>query len=79
LEGTKARRDAQVSDVRRGENGKLQTLSFTLTDFSGGTYFYILRDARAQYMLVIQYPLAGIEKATAMKDDFFGSFKLIGP
>jgi hypothetical protein len=30
-------------------------------------------------MLVVQFPLAQRGQATAMKDDFFGSFKIITP
>jgi hypothetical protein len=77
--GTKSRRDAEVTDMRRGQDDNLQTLSFTLTDFSGGSYFRMIRDNRAQYMLVVQFPLAQRDQAIAKKDDFFGSFKIIKP
>jgi hypothetical protein len=76
MEAAKQRPRAVVTDVHRDHQGDTDILSFTLDDFKGGTYFHIARTKAAQYMQVIQFPESQRDKATAMKDDFFGSFKV---
>jgi hypothetical protein len=79
MEATKKRAGATVTDIDRAPKDGMAKLSFTLTDASGGTYFQIVRSNDAQYTQVIQFPLAQREKAAALKNDFFGSFKIAAP
>jgi hypothetical protein len=76
MQAAKQRPRAVVTDVRRERQDDMEILSFALDDFKGGTYFHIVRTKDAQYMQVIQFPESQRDKAAAMKDDFFGSFKI---
>jgi hypothetical protein len=78
MEGTKKRPGAVVSDVQRDSSGGMDRLSFTLTGPEGGYYFRMIRSGDTQYMLVVQFPESQRDAATGMKDDFFGSFKIVG-
>ena len=75
----KNRPGAAISDVHRETRGGTEILSFTLTDARGGTYFRMVRAANAQYMQVIQFPEVERAQAAAVRDDFFGSFKITKP
>jgi hypothetical protein len=76
MEATKKRPGAIVADVHHDHKDNAEILTFALTDFSGATYFNIVRAKDTQYMQVIQFPESQRSKAAGMKDDFFGSFKL---
>ncbi len=68
---------AELLDVQHGQSGGLETLAFTLIDIAGGgNYFDVIRDDRAQYTLLIQFHREQRDEAAAMKDAFFGSFRL---
>jgi hypothetical protein len=79
MESAKARPGAAVSDISRTQTGDVATLSFALTEPQGGSYFRVIRANGAQYVLVIQFPEAIRDKAVAIKDGYFGSFKLTHP
>ena len=79
MEATKRRPGAVVSDAQHEQKDGMDILSFALNDASGGTYFRMVRANDAQYMQVIQFPESQRAEATAMKDDFFGSFKITKP
>jgi hypothetical protein len=76
MEATKKRPGAIVAYVHHDHKDNAEILAFALTDFSGATYFNIVRTKDTQYMQVIQFPESQRSKAAGMKDDFFGSFKL---
>jgi hypothetical protein len=68
---------AELLDVHREQSGTTETLAFTLIDIAGGgNYFDVVRTDKAQYVLLIQFHREQRDKAAAMKDDFFGSFKI---
>lgn len=79
MEATKGRAGAVVSDARRDSKDGMEILAFSLTDTSGGYFFRIERANNIQYMQVIQFPETERAQATAVRDDFFGSFKIIKP
>jgi len=54
-------------------------LSFALADASGGYFFHVVRADKTQYMQVIQFPETARAQATAVRDDFFNSFKITKP
>lgn len=64
-------------DVRRATAGGRETLTFTLIDIAGGgNFFDVVQTDQARYMLTVQFHRAQRNEALAMKDDFFGSFKM---
>ena len=68
---------AELLDVHREQSAATETLAFTLIDIAGGgNYFDVVRTDKAEYVLLIQFHRAQRDKAAAMKDDFFGSFKI---
>lgn len=75
----KERPGATVSDVHRESKDGTEILSFALTDASGGYFFRVVRANKTQYMQVIQFPEPARAQATAMRDDFFNSFKITKP
>ena len=79
MEATRKRPGASVSDIDHQQKDGVESLSFSLTDAKGGTYFRLIRAKAAQYMLVLQFPEAARQQATGMKDDFFGSFRMTRP
>jgi len=79
MEVAKARPGTTVSDVSRAQTGDIETLSFSLTEPKGGSYFRLIRTKNTQYTLVIQFPEAIRDKATLLKDGYFGSFKIMHP
>ena len=79
MEAAKTRPGTTVSAVSRAQVGDSETLSFALTEPRGGSHFRVIRTARAQYVLVIQFPEAIRGKAALAKDGYFGSFKLTHP
>ncbi len=69
----------QLLDVQHRKMAGIESLSFTLIDIAGGgNFFDVIRTDKAQYTLLIQFHRDERDKAAAMKDDFFGSFKLTG-
>jgi hypothetical protein len=71
---------SDIVDVRQGKSGDGETLSFTLLDVAGGgNYYDVIRTAGSQYTLLIQFHPGQRDKAAAMKDAFFGSFKINKP
>jgi hypothetical protein len=73
----KEKSGAELSDVHHDKSGATETLSFTLIDIAGGgNYFDVVRANAIQYVLVIQFHRAQRDEAVAMKDAFFGSFKI---
>ncbi len=79
MEAARARPGTTVSDVTRSQPGDLETLSFSLTEPRGGSYFKLIRSRNTQYTLVIQFPEAMRDKATLLKDGYFASFRLLHP
>ena len=79
MEAARNRPGASVSDVTREQRDESSILSFSLTDPNGGTYFRLIRVKATQYMLVLQFPETSRNQAAGMKDDFFGSFKMMRP
>lgn len=75
----KQRPGATVSDVHRESKDGTEILSFALADASGGYFFHIVRADKTQYMQVIQFPETARAQATAVRDDFFNSFKITKP
>jgi hypothetical protein len=75
----KERPGATVSDMRREQKEDMEILSFSLTGPEGGYYFRMGRANSIQYMQVVQFPEAQRSTATAMKEDFFGSFRITRP
>ena len=79
IEVAKARPGTTVSDIIRARAGDVETLSFSLTEPKGRSYFRLVRTKNAQYTLVMQFPEAILYKAALLKDDYFGSFKIMHP
>lgn len=77
LETMKRRPDAVASEVRHEQKGDLEILSFALSEPKQEHFFRIMRNKTAGYVLVVQFPIELRSKAIGMKDDFFGSFKII--
>jgi len=77
LETMKRRADAVASEVRHEQKGDLEILSFALSEPKQEHFFRIMRNKTAGYVLVVQFPVELRSKAIGMKDDFFGSFKII--
>ncbi|HLN38464.1 MAG TPA: hypothetical protein VK337_11825 [Xanthobacteraceae bacterium] len=75
----KQRPGATVSDVHREGKDGAEILSFALADASGGYFFHVVRADKTQYMQVIQFPETARTQATAVRDDFFNSFKITKP
>ena len=75
----KQRPGAAVSDVHRESKDGTEILSFALTDALGGYFFHVVRADKTQYMQVIQFPETARAQATAVRDDFFNSFKITKP
>jgi hypothetical protein len=79
MNSAKARSGAIVSDINHTLTDDMATLSFALTEPKGGSYFRVIRANGTQYMLVIQFPEAIRDKAVAIKDGYFGSFRITHP
>jgi hypothetical protein len=79
MDDVKERPGATVSDVRHEKKDDVEILSFSLTDPKDGYYFRMVRANSIQYMQVVQFPQAQSDKASGMKDDFFGSFRITRP
>jgi hypothetical protein len=79
MEAMKQRPGAAVSDVHRESKDGTEILSFALADASGGYFFHVVRVDKTQYMQVIQFPETARTQATAVRDDFFNSFKITKP
>jgi hypothetical protein len=68
-----------ISEVAHEQNAATTMLSFLLSNPKGGSYFRVIRTKATQYMLVIQFPDALRNRAAGMKDEFFGSFRMLRP
>ena len=68
----------KVSDVSRQEKDGADTLSFSVTGPASTAHFRYIRVKSLLYTLSIETPNAYRETVAAMKDRFFGSFKLKG-
>ena len=79
MEAMKQRPGAAVSDVHRESKDGTEILGFALADASGGYFFHVVRANKTQYMQVIQFPEVARDNATAVRDDFFSSFKITKP
>jgi hypothetical protein len=79
MDSAKARSGAIVSEINHTQTDDMATLSFALTEPKGGSYFKVIRANGTQYMLVIQFPETIRDKVVAMKDGYFGSFKITHP
>jgi len=79
MEAMKQRPGAAVSDVHRESKDGTEILAFALADASGGYFFHVVRAIKTQYMQVIQFPEVARANATAVRDDFFNSFKITKP
>jgi hypothetical protein len=77
MEAARKRPGASVSDIDHEQKDGIEIQSFSLTDAKGGSYFRLIRAKATQYMLVVQFPEASRQQATGIKDDFFGSFKMM--
>ena len=79
METAKTRPGTTVSEISRAKTGDMETLSFALTEPKGGSFFRQIRAKGTEYTLVIQFPEAIRNKATLLKDGYFGSFKVTHP
>lgn len=79
METAKTRPGTTVSEISRAKTGDMETLSFALTEPKGGSFFRQIRAKGTEYTLVIQFPEAIRNKATLLKDGYFGSFKITHP
>ena len=77
LETAKTRPGAVASDVQHQQKDGLEILSFALSEPDQDYFFRMIRGKTSGYVLVVQYPTALRSKAIDMKDDFFGSFKIV--
>jgi hypothetical protein len=79
MTATGQRPGAVVSDPQHDTKDGVEALSFELEDSSGGYFFRMIRHNNIQYMQIIQFPKTERAQAAAVRDDFFGSFKLTKP
>src|SRR5262249_20861816 len=77
LEGSKRRPDAVASDVKHEKKDGLEVLSFSPREPKQEYFFRMMRGKNTGYLLVVQFPSELRAKAAGMKDDFFGSFRII--
>jgi hypothetical protein len=77
MSGVRRQSGATVTDIHRDSSGSQEILSFALNVADGGYYFRVVRANEIQYMQVVQFPESARDKAAKMKDDFFGSFKIV--
>ena len=77
VDEVKQRPGAAVSDVHQERNGDIETLTFSYRDPRESSFFRVSRTKQNGYTLVVQFPEAQRDKAAAMKDQFFGSFKIV--
>jgi hypothetical protein len=68
----------KVSDVSRQSKESADSLSFSVTGPTSTAHFRYVRVGGLLYMLSIETPNAYREAVAAMKEKFFGSFKLKG-
>ena len=65
----------KVSNVASSTHDGIDTLSFSVDGPSSGGYFRYIRTKERMYMLIVEYPKAYRELATASKDKFLASFE----
>ncbi len=68
----------KVSDVSRQTKDGADTISFSVTGSASSAHFHYIRMKGTLYLLSIEFPNAHREVVAAIKDGFFGSFKLKG-
>ncbi len=76
-ETAKTRPGAVASDVQHEQKDGLEILSFALSEPDQEYFFRMIRSKTAGYVLAVQFPSSMRSKAIGMKDDFFGSFKIV--
>jgi hypothetical protein len=77
METAKRRFEAVASDVQHKQKDGLEILSFTLSEPKQEYFFQVMRGKTSGYVLAVQFPAELRSKASGMKDDFFGSFKIV--
>ena len=75
----KQRPGGTVADIKDENKDGKETLTFSARDDKRSYYFRYVSAGDALYSLVIEFPEYERPEATAMKDDFFNSFRLIKP
>jgi hypothetical protein len=66
----------KISDVRRDSEGGVDSISFLASRPTTSAYMRTVKTSKAVYSLTIEFPNAQRETVDAVKDEFFGSFKL---
>jgi hypothetical protein len=64
----------KVSDVQRAK-GDVDTLSFSVSGAQTSAHVRYIKTKSATYALTIEFPNAHRDDATAVREEFFGSFK----
>jgi hypothetical protein len=67
-----------VTDVRRQAKDGTDILSFSVTGPAATAHFRYIKVKGMRYTLSIECPTAQRDAVAAMKDKFFGAFKLKG-
>ena len=65
----------KVSDVQRAAKGDVDTLSFSLSGTQTSAHVRYIKTKGVTYTLTIEFPNAHRDDATAVREEFFGSFK----
>jgi hypothetical protein len=66
----------KISDVRRDSKSGIESISFLASRANTSAYMRTVKTAKAIYSLTIEFPNAQRATVDAVKDEFFGSFKL---
>jgi hypothetical protein len=75
----KQRPGGTVADVKEQNKDGKETLTFSARDNKRSYYFRYVSAGDALYAQVIEFPEYERPEATAMKNDFFNSFRIIKP
>jgi hypothetical protein len=75
----KQRPGGTASDIQDEDKDGRETLTFSARDNKRSYYFRYVSTGDALYAQVIEFPEYERPEATAMKNDFFNSFKIIKP
>jgi len=70
-----AKPGSKISDVQRAAKGDVDTLSFSVSGAQASAHIRYIKTKNAIYALTIEFPNAHRDDATAVRDEFFGSFK----
>ena len=66
----------KISDVRRDSKGDVASISFLASGPATSAYMRTVKTSKAVYSLTIEFPNAHRPTVDAVKDEFFGSFKI---